>query len=264
METSSPPEPKRQRTGFTINSPSLSKYETHGGEFAEFIKKELENPSKRTTLYDYQIQAVLNTRDYFIRHGTKPQVAALIVAPCGAGKSGMVSMLPYVLKSRKVLILTPSLQISEQLERAFGRGKGGMKKSFFWVSKIFDDEVHLANFLENGRRIKECKEFLNTELDRLVIVNAQKFGGQAGVSLVHKNKEIVHNAKEAFKSFDTLIVDEAHHYPAETWKNIVEEFPDKKIIFLTATPFRRGSKGEKVNILGKFCKNLKTKNFAFN
>lgn len=44
----------------------------------------------------------------------------LIVAPTGAGKSGIIVMLPYVLESKKVLILTPSKVISEQLRDEFG------------------------------------------------------------------------------------------------------------------------------------------------
>jgi superfamily II DNA or RNA helicase len=35
-------------------------------------------------------------------------------------------------------------------------------------------------------------------------------------------------------------VDEAHHYPARTWRLIVENFKNKQIVFLTATPNRNG------------------------
>ena len=35
---------------------------------------------------------------------------------------------------------------------------------------------------------------------------------------------------------DLVIVDEAHHYPADTWKTIISHFEKAKKIFLTATP----------------------------
>ncbi len=42
------------------------------------------------------------------------------------------------------------------------------------------------------------------------------------------------------KAYNLLIVDEAHHFPAPTWNNIVSYF-NCKTIFLTATPFRKGN-----------------------
>ncbi len=38
--------------------------------------------------------------------------------------------------------------------------------------------------------------------------------------------------------FDMIIVDEAHHSAAESWKKVIERFPSAKVIHLTATPFR--------------------------
>ena len=35
-------------------------------------------------------------------------------------------------------------------------------------------------------------------------------------------------------------MDEAHHYPAKTWKQLVDHFPNSKKIFITATPEHGG------------------------
>ena len=43
------------------------------------------------------------------------------------------------------------------------------------------------------------------------------------------------------KDFDIIIVDEAHHVPANTYKTVVEYFTPKLLIGLTATPFRTDS-----------------------
>lgn len=117
------------------------------------------------------------------------------------------------------------------------------------------DQKKLKNFLEPVTIIQTTDQVRHLGcLGILVIVNAQKFGGRATTSLVHSNKEIVNDVKAVFGHFDTLIVDEAHHYPAITWKRIVTKFGRrvdgtmKKIIFLTAAPYRSNSAGEKTYI----------------
>jgi superfamily II DNA or RNA helicase len=76
--------------------------------------------------------------------------------------------------------------------------------------------------INQGREIGDLAE-------NLVIVNAQKFATNSTVDWEKLNR----------KSFNLLIVDEAHHFPAPTWNNIVTHF-NCKTIFLTATPFRKG------------------------
>ena len=47
--------------------------------------------------------------------------------------------------------------------------------------------------------------------------------------------------------FDLIIVDEAHHSPADSWKSVIDHFENAKIINMTATPFR----GDKQTIDGE-------------
>jgi DNA repair protein RadD len=42
---------------------------------------------------------------------------------------------------------------------------------------------------------------------------------------------------------DIVIVDEAHHCPARTYKRILESYPQARIIGMTATPCRRDGRG---------------------
>jgi superfamily II DNA or RNA helicase len=216
-----------------------SKFQVYGDELREFLDKEKEN--RVTTLYDYQINAVLETQNYFTTHGTSAP-SALIVAPTGSGKSGIVAMLPYVLRSKKVLILSPSLVITNQLAVTFGIVLPELSKrvtdSFYYKSHIFNDDKELKNFLEHGKVIRSTREIEDMDTHNLVIVNAQKFGGVSNTSLISGDEEVVENVKKTFESFTTIIVDEAHHYPAKTWYAIVDNFRNKQIVFLTATPYR--------------------------
>ncbi len=183
---------------------------------------------------------------------------SLIVAPTGAGKSGMIVMLPYVLQSMKVLILTPSAIISNQLGEAFG-GRQDKKNCFFLNSKICTNPKWLGSYLEKVTVIGNSAQAMEQDFGNLVIVNAQKFGGKskATLSMKYRDEVTIKNVETFFAQFDTLIVDEAHHYPSATWKQIVDEFKknpnglNKKIIFLTATPCKIDSKGNKVYVVGK-------------
>lgn len=46
-----------------------------------------------------------------------------------------------------------------------------------------------------------------------------------------------------FPSFDFIVIDEAHHSPAGTWRKIIEHYGDAHLLGLTATPARLDGKG---------------------
>ncbi len=85
-----------------------------------------------------------------------------------------------------------------------------------------------SRFVEAARLINQGRE-IGDLAENLVIVNAHKFATHSSIDWDKLNR----------KSFNLLIVDEAHHFPAPTWNNIVSYF-NCKTIFLTATPFRKG------------------------
>lgn len=243
---------------------ATSKFEKHG----RLLRDVLNNPEMREkraiTVYQYQIDAA---QEMYINLGGNwedeghenalPYKVGMIVGPTACGKSGIINLLPYFLEAKRVLVLTPSKVISQQIEQSFG-AEEGFHKCFFRQTGIFKRDAELAKFLEPVLLMRDTRSEAKLALANLVIVNAQKFGGRANLSLTHENQEIVKNAEEFFKKFDLLIVDEAHHYPAKTWKNIVDTFGKRvegmkpnKIVFLTATPVRL-IKGEQKDILFEY------------
>ncbi|CAL8128964.1 unnamed protein product [Orchesella dallaii] len=263
-----------------LRKKTRSKYEEKGNDFALALR-EMIREKDYSIFYSYQIDAVLHTQRHLLidvdaetscdtQNGRRSECdPVLIVAPTGSGKSGMIVLLPYVLQSRKVLILTPSVVISKQLAKAFGIFKH--EESFFQVTGFCnknktavnadssqddedEDEEDLENILETGIILKDPSE-ITSRLPNLVIVNAQKFGGKSKLSLQYNKKEVVGDVEAFFRQFDTLIVDEAHHYPAKTWVTIVDEFQkpakgmQKRIIFITATPYRSIAGGKHIPIL---------------
>lgn len=78
--------------------------------------------------------------------------------------------------------------------------------------------------IDSTRKVGQIPNF------NLVISNAHKFGFTSNANIESISSDY----------FDLIVVDEAHHYPAETWERIVRHFPFKQKLFLTATPENKG------------------------
>eukprot|EP00761_Pharyngomonas_kirbyi_P006917 gb/GECH01006926.1/.p1 GENE.gb/GECH01006926.1/~~gb/GECH01006926.1/.p1 ORF type:complete len:160 (+),score=4.03 gb/GECH01006926.1/:1-480(+) len=74
------------------------------------------------------IQRVLSDRE-------NQENAKLVVLPTGAGKTGVAVTLPYLLPSDKVLVITPVVSISNQIQTAFLVCIFNLT-FFFWRNKI--------------------------------------------------------------------------------------------------------------------------------
>jgi superfamily II DNA or RNA helicase len=72
--------------------------------------------------------------------------------------------------------------------------------------------------------VEKTDQIKNMEMNNLVIANAQKFSSNSNVDIDNIPADL----------FDLVIVDEAHHYPARTWKRIIDYFQMSKKVFLTA------------------------------
>lgn len=232
-------------------------------QYSKSVTEAIENDWK-AKLYDHQRIAVEKVRAQNLRDEadwTEKKITQkepiVVVAPTGSGKSGIIFLLPYVLQSSRVLIITPSKVITDQLAISFGLDSNEcfLKKAGLCPPDEEKREDFLEKLLETVKVINASAQ-VKPRSGNLVIVNAQKFSGASNSKLVYNNEEIIPDVKKFFAKFDTLIVDEAHHYPAETWKNIVNAFREngekstKKIIFLTATPYRNVKGKSRTYILG--------------
>ena len=191
---------------------------------SQAVFKFLNSEKAATRVHQHQIEAVLAVNKY-LRDSTTKKNIALVVLPTGCGKTGVAVLASYVLDAHKVLVITPSVTISEQIYDAFCHND----KMFLLERKIITAEQKPL-LLPRGVCIKNRTAILEYLHYPLMIVNAQKFGGTSNVAI----EDIPSN------SYDLVIVDEAHHYPAPTWLAIVDHFRKSRRLFLTATPFRRG------------------------
>ena len=193
-------------------------------------------------LYAHQVKAVLRLHEYFKCRGTiirstinphNSQVA-LVVLPTGCGKTGVAVLASYVLNASRVLVITPSLIISKQVDEAYEnflikRGIIGEQFRHLYVpQKMLITKSDQLVTQEPGQ-LRQTLRLQVHEAD-LLITNAHKISDQSAVKVTDIPDDC----------FDLVIVDEAHHYPAKTWKRLVDHFPNCKKIFLTSTPEHDG------------------------
>ena len=178
-------------------------------------------------LREPQIEAYIAIKEYFDKNSNGE---ALVVLPTGTGKSGLISIAPFGVSNKRVLIITPGLVTKKSIIKTLHPLEDN-----FWLNYdiIFDPaDMPVVEEYEPGM-LKSSLEKCN-----FVIANVQKLQESNERSLLN----VVPN-----DFFDMVIVDEAHHAPAETWKNALQYFAEAKKLHVTGTPYR----GDGVEIPGE-------------
>ncbi|XP_019853068.1 PREDICTED: uncharacterized protein LOC109582668 [Amphimedon queenslandica] len=135
-----------------------------------------------------------------------------------------------MLGSQRVLVLTPSNAISEQIFKAFG---GQEPQDMFFVQREIITKDTTDDVRPSCTLITSTDQIKNSLHNELLIITAHQVAGSSRVRIQDISPE----------NYDLVIVDEAHHYPAPTWRTIVNHFSGSKRLFLTATPYHRSTQG---------------------
>ena len=165
------------------------------------------NPGKDTTLRDYQID---NKRKIY--EAWQRCRSVMLQMPTGTGKTRLfVSIARDIFdygasmkKAFKVLILAHRKELIEQISDHLG------------------SKYRLAHGLIISQSIEQ-----------------KKYSMQVG-SVPTLNRRL---ERWEDKNFDVIIIDEAHHVKAKSYKKIIDMFPNAKILGVTATPYRLNHAG---------------------
>ena len=186
---------------------------------ADFFQDTPANIEANPNLRDPQRDAYLQAAAFFQRGGKK----ALLQLPVGCGKSGVAAILPFGIAEGRVLVIAPNLTIKNELYKAVDITN---KQKCFWRQRGVLEDRHMKSgpyvcMLDSGNlSVYEKSHIVLTNIHRLA-TNDYKW---------------LTKFPEDF--FDLIIIDEAQHSPAESWKRVCERFPNAKVAMLTATPFR--------------------------
>lgn len=177
-------------------------------------------------LRNAQIGAIHSISSFFTLYKNR---AAIIVMPTGSGKTAVLMMTPYVIGSMKVLIVTPSRMVREQIAEDF------MNLKTLCKANVFNESVKKPNVYELMHLYSEAELKYISEADVIVATPP------CALSL-SENEEVR-------SKFDLVLIDEAHHVPAKTWEKTLVNMRFAKHILFTATPFRLDKKEIKGDII---------------
>jgi len=174
-----------------------------------------DNPGLRNA----QLGAIHSISSFFTLNETKP---VLIVMPTGSGKTAVLTMVPFVLKSKKVLVVTPAKMVRQQITEEFSLLKT-LHKAGVFKAKISKPEVYeMKHKIENEdlKLVEKADVVVATPICALSLTKCDKYKNLFGLTLI----------------------DEAHHVPAKTWTEILLNMKHTKKVLFTATPFRMDEK----------------------
>lgn len=215
---------------FPVVLPKFNRYSLH-------VKQKYENG-----LLQQQREALERLEKWFQQ--PNPRNPAVVSMPTGSGKTGILCCLPFTLGAiglessrdmisfptgvprypfdRPVLVIAPGLQIADQLQQQIHGDP-------FLVRRHIIPDQSKRDVLPKFHRVNAASDLQNARFlgeQDVVLANAQKFRG-----------DWENNLRDDM--FRLVIVDEAHHYPAPTWRRIVQKFQQHAlVVFVTATPYR--------------------------
>ncbi len=150
---------------------------------------------------------------------------ALISMPTGTGKTGVLMMAPFLLRASRCLIITPSRMVRDQIAEEY-RSLALLK-----LLGVLPESLPCPNVQAVESKILRDEQW-ETLSSADVVVTTPMGSSPALNDIPHPPDDL----------FDLLLVDEAHHSPARTWKALMHAFPLSRQILFTATPFRRDRK----------------------
>lgn len=149
---------------------------------------------------------------------------AVVSLPTGYGKTAVLTASGFVLRAKRILVVTPTSALRAQATRAF-RSLETLRRL-----GILPDDADLA-----GPRVASVEERI-CSLDSWQAFEACDVVVCTPYSA---SPEIAGTVPPPDTLFDLVLMDEGHHSPAKTWSAFIRALPDARHVLLTATPFRR-------------------------
>jgi len=152
-------------------------------------------------------------------HWSLPQATpALVSLPTGTGKTAIAIAAAHLAGCQRVLVVVPSTELRHQMATAFRS-----EEVLIRLGALARKREPIV--VEASRRLARWEDL---EAVDVVVALPQS------ISPIHYQDN-----PPPPNLFDLVIVDEAHHAPAPTWRAILDHFSSARAVLLTATPRRR-------------------------
>lgn len=165
-------------------------------------------------------------------HWSISKKTAMVVMPTGTGKTETMLCLTIAEQCNGLLVIVPSDSLRSQISEKFIT-LGILKNPKFGISTYEGLNPRVCTLYSGIKELNDAKEIFSSNV---IISTPQLING------VLNNEGSI---KDAFLNWcNYLVIDEAHHSQAATWKNIKQqlEIKGKKVLLFTATPFRNDKK----------------------
>jgi superfamily II DNA or RNA helicase len=150
---------------------------------------------------------------------------AIITMPTGSGKTTVLMALAFVLRADRVLVLTPSRLVREQIAENFD-ALADLKKIEALPLDLPSPNVFATDGMVTS--VQAWEELRHYDVVVATVPSVSPKDGAIPAPPVDL--------------FDLVLVDEAHHSPARTWSRLLHLLRSSKQVLCTATPFRRDEK----------------------
>ena len=147
---------------------------------------------------------------------------AIVTMPTGSGKTGVMNACAFVLRATRVLVVTPSRLVREQIAEEIA------SLSLLLRLTALPNGIEHPNVSNVRERITTPERWRELCQYDVVVGTVQSI-----------SPALDQVAEPAPDQFDLVIVDEAHHSSARTWQALLNCFPNSRRVLFTATPFRR-------------------------
>lgn len=154
---------------------------------------------------------------------------ALIVLPTGTGKTAVLMLSPYLVEAKKVLVITPSKLVRNQIASDYTTLKTLKNINVLPELCICPNVFELKD--------TNISKHIDKILDSDVVVATPQGAFEMSVN------------ESCTEEFDLILIDEAHHEPAKKWREAIDNFHKAKKILFTATPFRLDNKKLKADLI---------------
>jgi superfamily II DNA or RNA helicase len=145
----------------------------------------------------------------------------LVSMPTGSGKTAVAVSAAFLASATRVLVLVPSTDLRGQLASVF-RSQDVLRAIGALHSEPSDDQPHVHELTGLVASWSELSTHdVVVALPNSISPSRYSIGNQPPPDL-----------------FDLIIIDEAHHAPAPTWRAVLDAFPKARSLLLTATPRR--------------------------
>lgn len=155
----------------------------------------------------------------------------IITMPTGSGKTAVLIASAFVLRAQRVLIITPSRLVREQIAE-----EAASLDTLRRAGAITADVP--------GPRVFSTKKKISSAEDWEALRTYDVVVG----TVPSISPEYTDIPEPPADLFDLVLVDEAHHSPARTWQTVLNHFSSAKRLLFTATPFRQDQR----EIKGRF------------